>query len=173
MRSPIGVGVAACCLVGALASFYFTSSGSAFPAYSNPQWYYDLNNGEVFVSSDVCPPIPTKSGPHDGAPAGVHAVLFSCTDCSDEKARFVGYIETVDAEFRASIPPGQLNGWYNPLAGGSDSILAATRIRRPDAGDWVAADSEEAAALTESINQKCTGDQTLIRCPAPAPGVVH
>lgn len=65
------------------------------------QWFYDLNTGQLFVApKNAVPPIAAPSGPlADGRAAGVKAYVFSYVQEPNESERFIGFLETTDANY--------------------------------------------------------------------------
>ncbi len=138
-------------LLVCLGVIYRTLSGGGGGPRIVDIYFYDLGSGEVFIGpSDSLPPIDAPSGPYNGKPAGVRAYVFSCTDCSDENSRFVGYLETYTDEAKAALTSGEAPDAYEYYDGGR-------LIKRPDEEGWARAESEEGFALIESVSTLCPG----------------
>lgn len=128
-------------------------------------YYYDLNKKELFVAVDVAPPIATASGPHEGQPAGVRAYVYSCTDCKDIQSRFVGYLETLDPEFRAKVDDTQAQGWFlGAIPVNIEGLDEAALVRTEKDPNWVAKVTSDGEKIIDSVGLRCGSGQTLIEC---------
>lgn len=150
------------------------------PSYHRTAYYYDIQTHKLFVSK-IGQMAPIKSP--SGANNGVLAHVFSCTDCSDQSSRFIGWLEryTPKAKKRAQMakkiekkrqdwikahpdaktpPPGP-----DPMAlmmGGPGSTV----VRLPKEGaKWVSPMSKAGnAIMSRTISKKCGADQKIKRC---------
>ncbi len=125
----------------------------------NPRaYYYDLNTGELFVDdSSKFPPIEAPSGPDpDGQPAGVRAIVFSCSSCDDEDSLWVGYLEKF-----ANPPTRRESG-----SAADEAALGATAmlVRAPDGGKWVSDQSMVGAQIMNAVGKKCGEGVKPIQC---------
>jgi hypothetical protein len=112
--------------------------------YQTHAWYYDLNTEQLFVAEVTKHiPIDAPSGPaSNGAKAGVRAHVFSFGDCSDPDQRFIGWLETLDA-----------NG--NRL------------IRSESDTRWVGFESRRGTQLVQSVLRAEQGGQLAHPCSTP------
>ena len=117
--------------------------------YKEPKkaWFYDLNTGKLFTAkSKLLPPIKAPSGPlSDGKSAGVKAYVFYDNDPNGPEP-FVGFLETLSPEAKED--------WAASLKSKTHSakLWAKGRFfRRPDAQQWIPADSPEGIAIFEEF----------------------
>lgn len=120
------------------------------------QWFYDMNTGELFTAGmDAEPPIKAPSGNlEDGSPAGVRAYVFTENPGAGREAWYVGWIETTtpaeDAEEAAE--PAAAAADEAALSGQEQPTVRGVRwVMRPDAGEWVEADSREGRDLVREV----------------------
>ncbi len=84
-------------------------------------WYWDKEDEDYYLGTNE--------------DEGIQAVMFACGDCSDEAARFVGYLED-----RGSI-------------------------RRPDDDRWYGGMGEQASRIRRELSQRCEAKgAALTRC---------
>lgn len=112
-------------------------------------WFYDLNLKEKFVvDATVVAPIETDSGPHDGEPAGVRAMVVGCGDCSDP---FIGYLLKMSDEWKATENRENLES-------------ASHQSVRTLEGEWFSsAELEQMNEVTSAMSAQCAGKR-LTRC---------
>jgi hypothetical protein len=136
---------------------------SFFPHHEVKTYFYDLSNDQLFAADiKALPPIPAPSGNKtpDGRDTGVRAIVFSCGDCTDEKQRYIGYLETLTPEAKETII-SRMN-----YANGESSTAPATQdmqdpmmygrmIMDPQIGDWITMDSPDAGKLILDSMKKC------------------
>lgn len=98
-------------------------------------YYYDLKTRELFAGpSNQLPPVQTPSKSMIGdQPAGVRAHVHSCGACSDEKSRFISYLESFTPRGRALSN----QSWGHVVRKGDMT------------GDWVSAASVEGLELVK------------------------
>jgi hypothetical protein len=118
------------------------------------KYFYDLNTGEVFEDLAGPGPIETPSGPYEGMPAGVCAVVVACSDCSDDADRYVGWLEIPAAVLRQ-------HGISYETAGGLKQVKRA--IRRPDGGDWALIGTPAAETITADA-RRCEQREIPMPC---------
>ena len=116
------------------------------------QYYYDLNTGQWFEERAGRGPVETPSGPHEGMPAGVRAIVLACRDCGNEEDRYVGWLE---------VPVSALKEYGIPFEVGAEPRTFA--IRRPDGGSWAVLGTAEAEAITDSAH-RCSQGRVPLRC---------
>ncbi len=118
------------------------------------RYFYDLNTGDVFEDLAGPGPVETPSGPYEGMPAGVRAVVVACSDCSDEIDRYVGLLEV----------PAAVLGQYG-IAFETDVELGQVRraLRRPDGGDWALIGTAAAEAITADA-RRCEQREIPMPC---------
>jgi hypothetical protein len=113
------------------------------------RWYMDLRTGEfvTFATTDPQSPITLPNG-HEG----VIAHFFSCSDCSHESNRFLGYVQKVN------IPPTTAsNGTADEFGNRPKDWYSV------DGKQWYVMFSAEANAITAAPAKRC-GEATLQFC---------
>lgn len=123
-------------------------------------YYYDLNTGELFVTeSDQIPPIDTDSG----AEAGVLAYVYSCTDCSDESSRKIGFLQKYSKEAKQMLvdaggePPDDPR-FYEVVE------MNGQLVKRVEDQAWVPINSEQGYEMMEQSGVDCPEGQRPIPC---------
>ena len=114
-------------------------------------YFYDLNTKTLFEApADSEIPMSRESGDFEGKPAGVRAHVFACGQCSDESARFIGYLEK-------PLPPEDRPPPDDPRS-------EVTLIKREEDTKWVESDSREAERIRQAVYQRCTAGQRTNFC---------
>lgn len=147
--------------LGAVASNIFGGRGVPGPV---DVYYYDLKTGELFTAkSSQFPPIHAPGSDGTGHPMGVRAYVYSCTDCSDESTRFVGYLEMYTPEAKKILEnPPTMEDPDNLAA--MDSFMMVEEeghlVRAMDNEMWVLQMSEEGFMIMEDVQTQC-GDGAI------------
>ncbi|MCG8585699.1 MAG: hypothetical protein MI757_13410 [Pirellulales bacterium] len=119
------------------------------------QYFFDLNTGELFEERHAVGPVETDSGPYNGMPAGVRAIVFACHDCSSIDDRFVGWLELRSMtvrEYGVDVAEQSLEG-----------LEEAIFIRSPNGGPWVAMFSDQGKVIIEQAH-RCANRRVPLLC---------
>jgi hypothetical protein len=149
-----------------------------YPGQIEQVWFYDLNTKQLFAGKrDEIPPIETPSGPYalpDGTqiPAGVRAYVFACGDCSDESKRFIAYVERFTPEVKEKLVAARkaMAEGKTPSEAPLDYLVEEQQayggrlVRKVEGGDWLSANSSEAADFTAGISARCKEGTPLKPC---------
>ena len=175
-KNPLVAVLVAVIALGIAGYFIFRSFKPASAAATNwsKVWCYDIAKGTTFVGTEQKVPAFAIDGstPTDGSPAGVRAEVFSCGDCNDDGARFVGWLWKFTPE-TAKLVQGMVdarpNGFvedspYDSAAarGNPDVILIASSDR---SAEWYPEPSSEAGDIKAKVATRCNG---LPAKPCPA-----
>ena len=156
----IGFSVAFVCFAAAASVVALSTRPIPKAVMVKPRYFYDVNTSALFTASEDAPPIATKSEPLANQPAGVRAYVFSCGECSDEKARFIGFLHTYTPERRQKSLPAyeyaRARDEAIPRAGQRDLFTGAgSLVRRAEDSKWFEADSEEGMKVVQSYQSHC------------------
>ena len=114
-------------------------------------YFYDLNTETLFVApADTEIPVARESGDFEGEPAGVRAHVFACGQCSNEPARFIGFLEK-------PLPPEKRPPPDDPRS-------EVTLLKRPEDAKWVESDSAAAAKIIAAVHNRCTAGERANFC---------
>jgi hypothetical protein len=149
------------------------NAANALPAL--PAYFYDVATDSLFVStSQDLPPIagPGSRNPDDRT--AVRAFVYACNDCTDDKDRFVAWVEayTPDA---IDARKAQMEAWngalsdpinkpVSPMMSYTKIIGEGHMIAKPDAKDpawkdkFVAYDSPAGHKIRKTWSKKCAGE---------------
>lgn len=143
-------------------TYYILSSrGIGSPSHSD-EYYYDLNSGNIFVSSTTAdiPPFETGSGQYHNMPAGVRIRIFSCGGCADfngltlEEVKAEGgfpvWLEMYTMDVKQKVAKGELND----IIMLEDNLL----VRTIGGKNWVPRDSPAGRLVVQQINTLCSDD---------------
>ena len=132
-----------------LAVLIYAMGGEKGDKIVDKVWFYDLNTKQKFVvAADVVAPIETESGPHNGEPAGVRAMVAGCGDCSDP---FIGYLLKMSDEWKAT----EIR---------EDMDSASHQSVRTVDGEWFSgAELEKMNEVYSAMSKRCAGKR-LKRC---------
>jgi hypothetical protein len=119
-------------------------------------WFYDLNTGELFVSSsEEVGPIEAPSGPlPSGAHAGLRAHVYSYVLDPNESELFVGFLERPDPSAGSSRRGADMSDFRK--------WARITLIRGVDDGEWVAATSPGGREILQGLTRPNERGQTPI-----------
>ena len=146
-------------------------------------YYYDIQTGQLFEGGvQEIPPIGTPDGStKNGMPAGVRANVFTCTDCNDPNARYIGFLETYtpeaqeaqlqlqeiasrNIEVNDSDPNAQTAPDTNEVDL-MDTVAKGRLIASPDdLENWFTMETEEGAKLANNAMKKCPDEKYPIQC---------
>lgn len=119
-------------------------------------WFYDLNTGELFVSSSKkAGPIEAPSGPlPNGEHAGLRAHVYSYVLDPNESELFVGFLEQPDPSAGASRRAADMSDFRK--------WAEMATIRRLDDSDWVPATSPGGREILQGLTRPNERGQTPI-----------
>ena len=96
-------------------------------------FFYDLNTKQLSVDDrGKSIPFETPSGPHQGKPAGVRAVVLTCTDPANKAQRFIGWLETIErkgSDEHVMIRTPANPQWHDIASPQGELIMKAARSR--------------------------------------------
>lgn len=132
-----------------LAVLIYAMGGEKGDKIVDKVWFYDLNTKQKFVvAADVVAPIETESGPHNGEPAGVRAMVVGCGDCGDP---FIGYLMKMSDEWKAT----EIR---------EDMELANHQSVRTVDGEWFSGgELQKMNEVNSAMSKRCAGKR-LKRC---------
>ena len=147
-------------LIFSLAYLWFQNkSPSAGGRTTMESYYFDVEAGEMFKDKgEHIPPITRENG-HQA----FKAYVFSCSECSNEADRFVGYYEgftedykkklqaAIDAAKAAGTAPMPHEMMY------MDEGTSRGRLISTDGKKWVTSDSPEGIAINMALSKACEG----------------
>lgn len=175
-KNPLVAVIVAVIALGIAGYFIFRSIKPAEASATNwsKVWCFDVAKGSPFVGTEQkVPPFAIDgSTTTDGSPAGVRAEVFSCGECSDESARFVGWLWKFTPEVAKTVQEmvnARPNGFvedspYDSAAarGDANAILIAASDRP---GEWYPEPTDEASSVKAKVATRCNG-QPAKPCPA-------
>lgn len=130
----------------------------------NRQWFLDVGTGKLYpVDANLPAPQepPSRATLPDGSPGGVKAYVFSCGDCNDARAQFVGYVETLPESERVKPPDMR-----NPSAA---TIARITVTNTSALGlEWLPMKSEKAEKIILDLQSRCHDGGKLTECLPPS-----
>ena len=138
----VGYGLVGGILVLSVVIYILASGEEEFKTHGKSRYYYDMDSKELYVVTDTLHPDPPMKAPSGGE--GVHAIVFSCSDCADESTHEVGMLtkytkKLVDALAR------KRNG--EDVAGIGEIERKGKLVRFADSDDWVPLDSEDGSKI--------------------------
>lgn len=153
-NQPIVAGVVILVLILAFAKITctLTDSGSSRGPRITELYYYDMNEGKLFItSSDQTPPIHAPSDDKNNPRAlnGVQAFVFSCTDCSDPDTFKIGYLQRYTP--RAKELQDKLRSGEAPPEAMMMAPEMEFEIKRVDDKRWVPGMSPEAEQIMDEV----------------------
>jgi hypothetical protein len=96
-------------------------------------FFYDLNTRQLSVDArSRTIPFETPSGPHQGKPAGVRAVVLTCGDPANKSQRFIGWLEIIERQGNdehVMIRTLQDPRWHSIASAEGERIMKAARSR--------------------------------------------
>jgi hypothetical protein len=149
-----------------------TANASNAAAPAAPTYFYDVANDSLFVStSQELPPIAGPGSKNRDDRTAVHAFVYACNDCNNEKDRFVAWVEAYTPDARDAFK-AQSELWGgdfgeplpkpNPHAPSYAKIIAEGHmIAKPDPKDpswkdkFVAYDSPAGHKIRKNLTKKC------------------
>ncbi len=161
-------------LAGSLGWLYYQSQpgGTRIPTKA---YFYDLETGLPFEGPiSQVPPVPAPSGKTvDGSPVGVRAYVYTCSSCSKEADRFIGYLETSSED--AKVAAADLEKFENgqPTSTGAPGSLEdyqrrideGHQVAKPDKPiTWVTANSHEGALIVLARQSRCPDGKPATEC---------
>ncbi len=143
LNGPMGY-VAALAILGASVGLYFVLNADDGGQRLTHAWYfYDLSSKNL-VSKPTDTPSPADAG------NSLRAYVFSCSDCADEKSRFIAYLEQLSPEATAALSDPALD--YDQR---SQKRIAGWQLRTVDSTEWIAATSPQGQELMNSAWKRC------------------
>ena len=155
--------------------FFGIFRGNPHVGVSGEAYFYDLNNGTVFVAAaSSIPPIETPSGNGpEGKPAGVRAYIYSCdedyadfrgmtADQVEESGAFIGYLEKRTDYFKEYMANTERDSTA------VDPAVAARMGKQPiliqQLGDqrWVPDVSPRGQKIQQAARQRCPGTPAIL-----------
>lgn len=169
-NSPAAIAVVIAVLSTALVVIYLNRPGAGVA--SSERFYFDLNTQRLFIGpGDAMPPIESPSWPANGEPAGVRAHVFACGRCpSDlaglsaaevkERGALVHHLETFTPEAHRAAARDPEDA--AEASAQFEAMEAGRMVRRPDAQDWLQAESD--AGLEVTVVAPCPDGGSPRRC---------
>jgi hypothetical protein len=149
VAARIVVGLLAVASLGLLA---WQLRGSGLPDISGGAYFYSLASGELFVADN------TEIPPIQGGD-GVRAHVFSCGDCADAAARYIGWLETYTDEAKAALAQETIG--EQPVLPPDPMIAAEPRAGEPPT--WFIVSSPQAMRIQQAATTRC-GDKSPNHC---------
>ena len=149
--------VAAVVLIGTLLALFRSGNGSGPQPPVDEEYYFDLNNGELFTAlRDQIPPIDVPSGPHQGEPGGVRAYVFTCGACRESEWE-IGYPEKFTPAGRLILLEQRRQFEENPQGPrpflnpdqATGGLAKGWLVRAAEDGPWLTVDSAEARDIRD------------------------
>lgn len=142
MNPKVGAAIAAVVLI--LAVVIAMRGGNAEVRDLNHGYFYDLQTNDVYLyTGDNVAPVTAPSGG-----VGVRAWVYTCDNCDDEAAQFVGYIQKYTDDAKAAMDAGD-----TPEGDVESKILL--RLPEGDEESWVPRNSEDGRRIRESVDSRC------------------
>jgi len=150
-------------LIFSLAYLWFQNKGGAGGGRGTMDaYYYDVESGEMFKDkAEHIPPIARENG-HKA----FKAYVFTCSECSNEADRFVGYYEGFTDEYKQKL---QAAADAARAAGTApmphemmymDEGTSKGRLISTDGKTWVTSDSPEGIKINMELSKACEGKGT-------------
>ena len=145
-------------LLGFTVSLVRRETPSGHYRLSKKAWFYDLNTGELFVSSSKqTGPIAAPSGPlPNGEPAGLRAHVYSFLSDPNEAERFVGFLEKPDpnaATKALTSDPRKFEEWSH-----------GRLIKRVGGDTWVSPTSRRGRQIIQELTHPNSQGRTPMYC---------
>ncbi len=145
-------------LVMSIAAIFMTTRPPALIAM--PVYMYDVEANQLFSgSSDDIPPIAAPSGK-----IGVRAYVFSCTDCSVESERFLGYLEMYTPEAKTRLQRAATGVADLDLDDDYTWLEQGHLVRDPAQDVWVPESSDSGIEIVTQAYEKCGGESPALPC---------
>jgi hypothetical protein len=150
-------------LIFSLAYLWFSnpSAGPGSRAVMDA-YFYDVESNETFTArADELPPIQRENG-HKA----YKSYIFTCSECSNEADRFVGYYEGFTADYkekRQKAIDAAKSGGTHPMPDEAmymEEGYSKGRMISRDGKEWVTSDSPQGIAINMDLSKACEGKGT-------------